>query len=1340
MSRLKREPEIAGPPPSPRAPAAEELFSAREAVAEAETLNEVARTLAVEFDLQRLLQKVTDLSRTATRASFGAFFYTTEDEDGGSFLLYTLSGAPREAFEKFGTPRNTPLFGPTFRGEGPVRIADVLADPRYGKFAPHHGMPKGHLPVRSYLAVPVVSRTGGVLGGLFFGHPEVDVFTERAERLATAIAAQAAMAIENATLYERAQREFAERSRAEAAVRESEQRLLIALESGRMGTWEWDTSTGRVDWSTSLELLHGREPGSFNGTMESALSDVHPDDRTKVKRAIDMALEGGDDYHVEYRILTPSAEERWLEARGQVFRDADGNPQRMAGICSDVSQRRLAYQTRSHLAAIVQSSNDAIIGMSLDGIITSWNAAARSIFGYSSDETVGHPVTMLIPRERQGEEQEILERIRRGEPTTHFETERLTKDGRRIDISLTVSPIRDHADQIVGASKVARDITDARRAQAALEASEARYRQLVHGLPAAVYACDAEGRVTLFNEAAAELWGRRPEIGKDLWCGSFTIYYPDGRRMPLDECPMARTLFTGQPVVGEEIVVERPDGMRKRVLPNPHPIHDPSGKLVGAVNMLIDLTDIRETEQALLVSEQRFRAVTLNAPVAIFIKDVEGRYTLANPLACKVLGFPDGIAGKTDYDFLPKKFADEIRRNDREVLETGDTIEREETILSRGQLREFLTVKFPLRRPDGEIEGICGVGMDITARKSAEHALRESEDRFRTLADNISQFAWMTDESGAIFWYNQRWFEYTGTTADEMQGWGWKSVHHPDHLQRVVEKYTAAIRRGESWEDTFPIRGADGAYRWFLSRAHPIRDPQGRVVRWFGTNTDITELRKADEALRESESRFRTMADSAPSLIWLADKEMNRTWCNQPWLEFTGRTMESELGDRWMRHVHPDDINRCRQAYAEARKSRSRLRVEYRMLRQDGEYRWILDHGVPLTAGSGRLEGFVGYCEDMTEEVMARAALQDQQNALEEAVRLRTQELDESHRRLRISERMASIGTLSAGLGHDMANILLPIRLRLEAIEALDVGHSASDEIADIRSAVEYLQSLSSGLRMLVVDPDNRKGDDRTELGHWWNHASTVIRSAVPGSVRLEGTMPGEACWVRISRAALTQIVFNLVQNSIDALRARGSGTVEISAARVNGEVELTVRDDGPGMDPEILEKCLQPFFSTKTRGMSTGLGLALVYGMVQEAGGNVQIESSRGTGTSVILTLLATDAPHTGPAQPPRPADVRVAHPRVRAIVVRELSDLGFAIVEDGEDHEAMLRVWDHQPATSGRENDSTPTVVLADGDGGERQPGVSEIRRKIRAAVSSMQNHGADEAGTVGRTPVSG
>ena len=186
-----------------------------------ELLNRTGITMGSTLDLKKLVQAVTDAATDIAGAKFGAFFYNTTDATGDSYLLYTLAGAPREAFDKFGHPRATPLFGPTFKGDAPIRSEDVLADPRYGQMAPHYGTPGGHLPVRSYLAVPVSSPTGRVIGGLFFGHPEVGVFTERTERTVVGLAAQAGVAIDNARLYEDLKQAAQERERLLESEREA---------------------------------------------------------------------------------------------------------------------------------------------------------------------------------------------------------------------------------------------------------------------------------------------------------------------------------------------------------------------------------------------------------------------------------------------------------------------------------------------------------------------------------------------------------------------------------------------------------------------------------------------------------------------------------------------------------------------------------------------------------------------------------------------------------------------------------------------------------------------------------------------------------------------------------------------------------------------------------------------------------------------------------------------------------------------------------------------------------------------------------------------------------------
>jgi PAS domain S-box-containing protein len=271
--------------------------------------------------------------------------------------------------------------------------------------------------------------------------------------------------------------------------------------------------------------------------------------------------------------------------------------------------RLRAERAAMQLAAIVESSDDAIVSKDLNGIIMTWNAGAERLFGYSAEEAVGKPITIVIPPDRLDEEPKILERIRRGERFEHFETIRRRKDGTTFDISLTISPIKDDLGNVIGASKIARDISERKAAEARLRESERRLQDLLSAIPAAIYTTDAQGKLTYFNEAAVEMAGRMPTLGSDEWCVTWKMYWPDGRPLPHDQCPMAMTLKEGRPIRGYEAIAERPDGTRVPFIPYPTPIRDSKGNIVGAINMLVDISRRKEaeTQQRILLNELNHR-------------------------------------------------------------------------------------------------------------------------------------------------------------------------------------------------------------------------------------------------------------------------------------------------------------------------------------------------------------------------------------------------------------------------------------------------------------------------------------------------------------------------------------------------------------------------------------------------------------------------------------------------------------------------------------------------------------------------------------------------------------
>jgi PAS domain S-box-containing protein len=325
-----------------------------------ETFDRLSKSIYGDLDLERIVQTVTDIATELTGAKFGAFFYNALAQHGEQLLLYTLSGAPREAFAQFAPPRNTAVFEPTFRGVGVVRSDDIRLDPRYGKSGPHYGMPRGHLPVVSYLAVPVVSRSGQVHGGLFFGHDRPAVFTKESEEIVKGIAAHAANAIDSARRLEAARAEIAERrhaeerqrQRAEAELKESETRLQEALTAGRVMAFEWDPATRlsqRTKNAAEILGLDGNEEGS--GTIKHFLDRVHPDDRARFRDLVYGVRPDNPSYAVNFRYIRPDGREVWLEETAKAEFDAAGNYLRLKGLTRDITERKRVEEYQTLLTA-----------------------------------------------------------------------------------------------------------------------------------------------------------------------------------------------------------------------------------------------------------------------------------------------------------------------------------------------------------------------------------------------------------------------------------------------------------------------------------------------------------------------------------------------------------------------------------------------------------------------------------------------------------------------------------------------------------------------------------------------------------------------------------------------------------------------------------------------------------------------------------------------------------------------------------------------------------------------------------------------------------------------------
>jgi PAS domain S-box-containing protein len=393
--------------------------------------------------------------------------------------------------------------------------------------------------------------------------------------------------------------------RLNAELRDSERRFHAMIDALPAAVYTTDPEGRLTHFNLAAGELAGRTPDL--GTDRWCVSwKLYRADGTPLpldECPMAIALKEGRDIRGEQIIIErPDGTRRWAEPYATLLRDAEGRVVGGINMLMDITERKQAEETRALLAEIVASSDDAIISKDLHGVITSWNRGARELFGYAAEEVIGKLVTLLMPPDHVNEEPGILERIRRGEKIDHYETVRQHKDGRRLDISLTVSPIRDAGGRVIGAAKIARDITERKRGVAALRESEDRYRTLFELGPVAVYSCDAAGVIQEFNRRAAELWGREPATGDtdERFCGSFKLFRPDGSFMPHEQCPMADVVRGKIAAVRDaEVIIERPEGSRVTVVVNILPLKNERGEVTGAINCFYDITERKRAEAQL---------------------------------------------------------------------------------------------------------------------------------------------------------------------------------------------------------------------------------------------------------------------------------------------------------------------------------------------------------------------------------------------------------------------------------------------------------------------------------------------------------------------------------------------------------------------------------------------------------------------------------------------------------------------------------------------------------------------------------------------------------------------
>ena len=494
-------------------------------------------------------------------------------------------------------------------------------------------------------------------------------------------------------------------------------------------------------------------------------------------------------------------------------------------------------------------------------------------------------------------------------------------------------------------------------------------------------------------------------------------------------------------------------------------------------------------------------------------------------------------------------------------------------------------------------------------------AASPTESDFRNLADALPQLAWIAEADGAIVWFNRRWYDYTGASPAEMVGDGWRSVHHPDHLDRVAERFSACIAAGQSWQDTFPLRGRDGGYRWFLSLAEPVRGPDGTVLRWYGTNTDVTETRLAQEALRLSEERFRALIDASAAVIWNTNAEGELTPPQPRWAAYTGQSEEAYQGWGWVDAVHPEDRARAAEVWAECVAGVRPYEVEYRLRRHDGAWRDTEVRGVPVLAEDGTIREWVGLNIDITVRKEAEAEAERARASAEAANLAKSQFLANMSHELRTP--LSAVIGYSEMLGEELEDLgqaaLLPDLRKIEASARHLLG--LINDVLDISKIEAGRMTLSAETFDVATLVDDVSAATQSLIAKKRNRFRLDLASDL-------GTMHQD-------QLKLRQSLINLIGNAAK-FSEDGDIALTVRRARQDGADWLTfaISDTGIGLTEEqmgrLFERFSQADESTTRQFGGTGLGLAITRAFCERMGGSIDVASTYGKGATFTIRLPA--------------------------------------------------------------------------------------------------------------------
>jgi PAS domain S-box-containing protein len=751
---------------------------------------------------------------------------------------------------------------------------------------------------------------------------------------------------------------------------------------------------------------------------------------------------------------------------------------------------------------------------------------------------------------------------------------------------------------------------DARAAQARAEAARTALEVTFDSLTEAVMVLGHSGEKLTANPAFAKLYGfaSPADVFSRLtdYPNLFEACSIEGKPIPAGDWPIVRAL-RGETVKDYVMRVRRTDTGKNWIASySAAPVYDSAGRLLQVVVTIHDMTAGEWARQQLEESEKRYRDLYENAPdMYCSVDPATGLVLQCNQTLLGLTGFSrDEVVGRHVLERYHPSCAAAARRCFEQFLEHGEIHDSELALRRKdGSLLYVSLSVSALRDENGHVLRGRLVCRDITERKRAREALRESEARYRTLLASVPQLIWTCLPNGYCDFLSPQWLEYTGVPESEQLGYLWLDVLHPEDRPRAFQAWRDAVEDRAEYDLEYRIRGRDGAYRWFKTRGSPLRDEAGQIVRWFGTCTDIDLVKRTEEALRESQSRL-AMATRAGNLglfDWdLASGSVHWTEEQEKLFGIAPGTFEGTQ-EAWMRRVHPEDVKEVMTAFkACAAGHQERMEFAYRALLPDASTRWLEGSARLLYGHDGQPVRLVGVCVDVTERRLSEQALRRNNEELKQFAYAASHDLQEPLR---------TVISYTQLLTRNARGKLAPEEKRFMQF-IVESSERMMDLIRDLR---EYLEVSGDGSEQGPVDLNQT-------LATVLQNLQVAIRES--GAAVSQDTLPV----VLGKEAHFLQLLQNLLSNGMKYRRDGVPPVLHVSARRMDNEWEFSVRDNGQGIAREYWARVFGVFKRLHGKSIpGTGIGLALCQRVVERYGGRIWLDSEPGAGSTFFFTLPFT-------------------------------------------------------------------------------------------------------------------